>query len=156
MKKQFGTEWISEISLIITRLKGEVDETDVKEWNQSLQETFAKLPNHSKFKILIDLYGFQAKNLEVHKQYREIVPLTLARFGWKVGYVDMFERKKDLVLTTDRGIQCVAAVHVHQDETKINKYEELYSRENEHFWTDLEKAEEWIRDYQKGLTLVSN
>ena len=141
MKKQFGTEWISENSLIITRLKGEVDETDVKEWNQSLQETFAKLPNHSKFKILIDLYGFQAKNLEVHKQYREIVPLTLARFGWKVGYVDMFERKK-----------CVAAVHVHQDETKINKYEELYSRENEHFWTDLEKAEEWIRDYQKGLT----
>lgn len=147
MEKQFRTEWISEINLIITRLKGEVDEKDVREWKESLQKTYEHLADNSKFKILIDLYGFQAKDLEVHKQYREMIPLSLARFGWKVGYVDMFERAKDLILTTERGIQCVAAVHVHQDETKINKYEELYSRENEHFWTDLKRAEEWIRNY---------
>jgi len=147
MNTEFETKWISDKNLIITRLKGEVNEREVKEWNQSLQETFGKLSNNSKFKVLIELFGFQARSLEVHKQYREIIPLSLANFGWKVGYVDMFERKKDLVIKSERGIQCVAAVHVHHDETKINRYEELYSRENEHFWTDLKKAEEWIRNY---------
>jgi hypothetical protein len=36
-------------------------------------------------------------------------------------------------------------VHCHQDATKIEKYESLYSSPNERFFTDPGEAEAWIR-----------
>ena len=44
-----------------------------------------------------------------------------------------------------RGIRCLTAAHCHQDETKISKYESLYSSVSERFFTDPQKAEAWIR-----------
>ena len=142
------TEWHPEQQLIITQISGEVNLKDVEEWEESLLNVLQLLPDQSKFKIFINLHGFKAANLDAHKRFRNIVPLTLAQHGWKVGYLDLFEESKQLTYTTTRGIECVAAVHVHQDETKIHLYESKFSRTNEHFYTDVDKALSWISDWK--------
>ncbi|HNI90604.1 MAG TPA: hypothetical protein PKX55_20805 [Leptospiraceae bacterium] len=147
MIKIADTRWLPEHKLIITELRGNVNSEDVEKWISSLYQALDQIEDNGVFKIFINLMDFQAVDLDVHKKYREIIPRPLGEYGWKVGYVDMFERAKELQLSNKRGIQCVAAVHVHQDETKIQKYEDNYSRENEHYFTDIKKAEDWIYSY---------
>lgn len=147
MNKKADTKWIPEQKLIITELRGEINSEDVDKWILSLDRELSKIEDNGSFKIFVNLMDFQAVNLDVHKKYREIIPRTLSHYGWKVGYVDMFERANELSYSNIRGIKCVAAVHVHQDATKINKYEENYSRDNEHYFTDIKKAEEWIYSF---------
>lgn len=130
--------------LLVSRLSGEVKLHDIELWEQSLHLALGQIEDGGIFKILVNLWGFKAASLEAHKRYREIIPLTLANYGWKVGYVDLFEESASMEITNIRGIQCVGAAHVHQDETKIDKYEALFGRVNEHFFTDPQHAEEWI------------
>lgn len=140
------TEWEPAARLIVTHISGDMDMEDVIGWENSLYEALNRVEDGGTFKIFINLHGFTALNLNAHKYFRTIVPLTLAEYGWKVGYVDMFgEEAAQLILSNKRGVRCVAAVHCHQDETKIGKYESLYSSTNEHFFTDPAKAEAWIR-----------
>lgn len=138
------TEWLPEKKLINTHLSGDVDLADIEQWEQSLHAALDKIPDNSIFKILINLYGFKAVDFTVHKRYREIILLTLANYGWKVGYVDLFEEAANMQFNYLRGIKCVGAAHVHQDASKIEKYESLFSRENERFFTDPQAAEKWI------------
>ena len=141
------TTWEPQNRLISTQISGVLDEKDVDTWQRSLEEALAKVEANSQFKIFVNLHGFKAANLEVHKKFRVIIPLTLAKYGWRVGYLDMFpEAKVDLEYR--RGIRCVAAVHVHQDETKIANYQTNYSRPNEHYYIDPMVGETWIRNYQ--------
>lgn len=141
------TIWYPEYQLLETTLSGEVDEQNIRTWEQSLHSEMAHIPDGSVFKILINLYGFKATNLHAHKRYREIIPLLLADYGWKVGYVDLFEESKQMKFQNKRNIQCIAAVHVHQDQEKIVKYETNFSRPNEHYMTDPQKAKAWILNY---------
>jgi hypothetical protein len=88
---------------------------------------------------------FKAINFEAHKCFRNVIPLTLAKYGWKVGYVDLFaEESSQMEYSNTRGIRCIKAAHVHQDETKIGLYERSYSREDERYFTDLEEASAWL------------
>ncbi len=147
VEKIIGTNWWPDEKLIETKLIGEVDLDDIHSWKRSLTEAMNKIPEGGSFKIMVNLYGFKAVNIEAHKQYREIIPLLLAQYDWKVGYVNLFEESKTMKFTRTRGIHCFAAVHVHQDEEKIRKYEENFGRTNEHFMTDPIKAMQWILDY---------
>jgi len=129
------TNWYPEHKLIHSTLSGNVDVGDVIKWETGLHDALSKIKDNARFKIFINLFGFKAVNLEVHKRFRTVVPLTLASYGWKVGYVDLFEEEaKSLVLSNNRGIQCFGAAHCHQDETKIQLYQSKYSRENEHLF----------------------
>lgn len=139
------TSWHSEASLISTQISGPVTIEDVARWEQSLQTALDKVPDDSSFRIFVNLYGFKAINFNAHKRFRSVVPLTLAGYGWRVGYLDLFEEAASLPLHQTRGIRCTAAAHVHQDETKINLYESDYSHEREHFFTDPVRGEQWIR-----------
>ncbi len=139
------TEWFPEKSLIVTHISGDVTKDDIAAWEKSLHETLDRLQENSSFKIFINLHGFKAIDIEAHKRFRAIVPSTLANYGWKVGYVDLFEEDaKKMTFTNTRGIKCSAAVHCHQDATKIELYQQKFSRKNEHFFTDPAKAMEWI------------
>jgi hypothetical protein len=144
IEKKIGTVWLPKEAMIETELIGEVDQEDVDHWKNSLELAFRQIPDGAKFKMLINLYGFKAINLEVHKSYRDVIPLLLSSYGWKVGYVDLFEEAKGMTFSNTRGIACFAAAHVHQDEEKISKYEARFSRETEHFFTDPHKAKEWL------------
>lgn len=146
-EKVIETNWWHGQKLIETKLIGEVDLDDINLWKHSLKEALNKITEGGSFKIMVNLYGFKAVNIEAHKQYREIIPLLLAQYDWKVGYVDLFEESKAMKFTRTRGIHCFAAVHVHHDKEKIGKYEENFGRVNEHFMTDPEKAMQWILNY---------
>jgi beta-lactamase class D len=143
------TDWYPEKSLVVTHISGDVTKDDIATWEKSLHDTLDRLEPNSSFKIFINLHGFKAIDIEAHKRFRAIVPSTLANYGWKVGYVDLFEEEgKKLTFSNTRGIQCSAAVHCHQDATKIELYQQRFSRENEHFFTDPVKALQWVESYQ--------
>ncbi|QMU26721.1 hypothetical protein [Adhaeribacter radiodurans] len=148
------TNWYPNQSLIITQLSGNVDSAAISRWEQSLHESLNLVEDKGTFKILVNLYGFKATDIAAHKKFRTIIPETLATYGWRTGYLDLFEEAADLKLTNNRGIQCIAAAHVHQDETKIEKYETLFGKENEHFFTNPEVAEAWIKEYPAGAGKV--
>ncbi len=139
------TDWEPSSRLIITHISGDLEKDDVVRWEESLHKALDGIEDGGTFSIFVNLHGFTAVNLDAHKHFRTIVPLTLADYGWKVGYVAMFEEASGLVLSNKRNVRCVAAVHCHQDATKIEKYESLYSSPKERFFTDPEKAEAWIR-----------
>lgn len=138
-----NTSYIAEQQLIITELSGEVDMPDVEQWQQGLQQVIAQLEPGTKFKILVNLHGFKAQNFEVHKKYRNTIPLALADCGWYVGYLRMFP-EAEVFIRSKNNTYCLAAAHVHQDETKIRNYAENYSMLNEGFFTDPIEARNWI------------
>lgn len=142
------SEWIPDEKLVITYITGEVDMAGVEEWDNSLQETLSTIEDNGRFKIFVNLHGFTALDFAAHKRFRAVVPETLARYGWKAGYVNLFEEAADIELINTRGISCVAAVHVHQDESKIEKYQAMFGKETERFLTDPGQAESWIRSVE--------
>lgn len=142
MKKK-NTIYLKEQQLIITELSGDLDMDDVEQWNQSLKDVINSLEPNTRFKILVDLHGFKAQNFEVHKKFRVIVPLALAECGWYIGYLRMFPETEICIRSTNN-IYCMAAAHVHQDETKIRNYAEHYSMINEGYFTDPGEARQWI------------
>lgn len=140
------SQWFPDDHLLITTISGTLNEQEIAQWEDSLQTTLNSIGDNEKFKIFINLYGFKAIDLQAHKRFRTIVPLTLAKYGWKVGYVDMFaEEAQSLTYNNHRGVRCIAAAHSHQDETKMELYESNYSREDEHFFKNPSEAEQWIR-----------
>ena len=125
-----------------------MDIEDIMHWEQTLYAAMAKIPDSTQFKIFVNLYGFTAADLDAHKYYRNIIPVTLAEYGWKVGYVAMFPKEDaKFNVTTTRGVRCLAAVHCHQDATKISKYQQFYSSDLGHFYTDPKTADMWIRNW---------
>jgi hypothetical protein len=141
------SSWLEDHKLILTRISGHATANDVTNWENSLLTALDQISNNDVFKIMVDLHGFQAENFEVHKQFRTIIPTTLANYNWRVGYLDMFP-ESSIKLNIHRGIQCLAAVHVHQDETKIKNYDENFSRFNERFFTDPLTARKWIDEFK--------
>ena len=149
-KTIISSDWYADQQLIITQISGDVTKQDVIHWEQTLNAALDRVADSGVFKIFVNLHGFNAVNLDVHKYFRNIVPLTLARYGWKVGYVAMFPGEAEkMVITRNRNIQCIAASHCHHDATKMEKYQSLYSSDREHFFTDSRLADAWIRGLAK-------
>lgn len=141
----FGTNWFPDTATIDTRISGDVNTQQVVLWEESLHHALAEVPAHGEFKIMVDLFGFKATDLEAHKRFRAVIPLTLSHYGWKVGYVDLFEDHAHTIqYSNTRGICCFGAAHAHQDETKIGLYERSYSRPDEHYFTDPVAARQWL------------
>lgn len=143
---QPGTLWFPETKTIDTHISGSVNFSGVEQWEASLHRALSQIENNGVFKIMIDLHGFKAIDLDTHKRFRTIIPLTLSQYGWKVGYTDLFEEEAGSIQYMNiRGIQCIAAAHVHHDDTKIGLYERSYSRSNEHYFTDPAEARNWLQ-----------
>lgn len=137
------TTYLKDQQLVITELSGDLEIQDVESWQASLHATLQQLEPGTKFKVLVDLHGFKAVNFEVHKKFREVIPTTLAGYGWYVGYLRMFPDAA-ITIRSQNGIVCRAAAHVHHDETKIRNYADNYSMLNEGFFTDPAAARTWI------------
>jgi hypothetical protein len=145
--KSTHTTWDPEKKLIVTSVQGDLSKDDIETWERSLHTALDGIEDGSTFKIMINMHGFTAVDIDAHKRFRAIIPLTLAQYNWKVGYVDLFEKEaKELVFTTTRGITCKGAAHAHHDATKMELYQARFSRNNERFFTDPQKAEQWIEN----------
>jgi len=143
MTKIINSFWQPAEQLVTTRLSGLLDTADIQYWENTLIETMKQVPDNTDVKMLVDLHGFKAANFEVHKQYRNIIPLLLARHGYRIGYLDMFP-EATIALSTERGIRAVAMANVHQDETKMKDYQEKFSKPFEQYFTDSTAALAWI------------
>ena len=144
------SNWYPADQLIITEISGDIEMQDIIRWEETLQEALNQVEDSESLRIFVNLHGFKAANLAAHKYFRSIVPLTLADYGWKVGYVAMFpEQANEMVITRKRNVQCIAAAHCHQDTEKIERYEQLYSSEDEHFFTDPDAALNWISHWRR-------
>ena len=141
--KTAETIWYPREKLVVTNISGEVNEQDISQWKTSLEEALGKVEDNGRFKIFVNLHGFKAINFDAHKKFRVIIPSTLANYGFRVGYLGLFPEAQ-IALKNTRGIQCVAAVHVHQDETKINNYDKHFGNSTERFFTDPNVAKSWI------------
>ncbi|TGM46726.1 hypothetical protein EHQ92_02030 [Leptospira biflexa] len=148
MKIEIDTKWEQDSNLIITRLSGPITEADAIEWEKGLTQVLQSLPNGTKFKIFVNFYDLNPSSVSAHKAYRNVMPLLLSQYGWRIGYLDLFEEANGLKITTTNGIQCVAAVHCHQDSYKIGEYERRFGKENEHFYDDPIRSEDWIRNFE--------
>ena len=138
------TNWNAERKLIRTQLSGEINKEEVEDWENSLNTTLDKIEDNGTFKIFLNLHGLKPVTIDTHKRFRGIIPLTLAKYGWKVGYTHLFEESNEINYSITRGIKCFGVAHCHEDNTKIELYEKLYGRDNERFFTDPILAEEWI------------
>lgn len=144
MSKYYFSEWKPVDKLLITRLSGELNKEDIVAWEKSLSDAAKKIPANSEFKLLINLFGFKAANFEVHKEFRNIIPLFLAEYGYRIGYLDMFP-EATIKLKNNRSIQCVAMANVHQDETKMKDYQVKFSNAHEQYFVDDKEALMWIQ-----------
>lgn len=145
--KTTTSSWNADQRLLTTILSGEVNLEDIEAWKSSLTAALRQIPDDSNFKMFVNLHGFKAIDFEAHKAMRTFIPLTLADYNFRAGYVDLFEHV-DLPLQKKRGITCKAAVHVHHDASKIDEYDRRFGNERERFFTDPILGEEWINNWQ--------
>ncbi|SJZ31954.1 hypothetical protein [Sediminibacterium ginsengisoli] len=144
-----ASSWHSEKRLLITHISGDIEKEDIEQWEASFRNALDQIEDNSTFKIFINMHGFKAVNLDAHKRFRAVIPLTLADYGWKTGYLGLFEEEaKTMTFKNTRGIQCVGAAHSHQDETKMELYETRFSSDRERFFTNPEEAMQWIDGWQ--------
>lgn len=147
--KTTETNWYPEKKLIITHIAGDLEKSDIEQWEKGFKDTLEKIEDNAQFKIFVNMHGFKAVDMDTHKRFRGVVPFTLADYGWKVGYVDLFEEEaKTMTYKTTRGIKCVGAAHSHQDETKMDLYETRFSSDREHFFPDPAQARQWIENLE--------
>ncbi len=135
---------LPEKKLLVTELSGDIAIADIETWESSLHSAFAEIEDGGEFKIFVDLVGFQAIDVQAHKRFRNIIPLLLADYGWRVGYLNLFEEAAGLKLANKRGIRCIGAAHAHHDATKIGKYQSMFGTDREQFFTDPLQARAWI------------
>ncbi len=136
--------WDAAASLVVARLAGTVSVEDVRRWKGSVERALARIEAGSRFRLIVDLRGYEFAEVAAHKEMRTFVPLTLALYGFRTALLDLFE-PLDLALERTRGIICFAAAHVHHDPDKIAHYAQRLARPCERFFTDRGEAEVWIR-----------
>lgn len=143
MGKIIYAAYHAKVQVLEIRLSDIVSFEDIETWKLVIRKAVAEIPDNSEIRVLVNLFGFKAENVEVHKAYRNIIPLLLADFGYRIGYLDLFP-EASLELSNHRGIRCVAMANVHQDATKMSTYQERFSTAREQYFTDQEAAVDWI------------
>jgi hypothetical protein len=138
------TTWDAAQKLLVTRLQGDITVEVVRRWQASLQSVLNQIEANSQFKMIVDLYGYELKDIAAHKEMRTVIPLTLANYGFRTALLDLFE-PLELPLQQTRGIICQAVAHIHHDAYKMAEYERRLGWENERFFTEYEQAAVWIQ-----------
>lgn len=147
--KNIETNWYPEKRVVVTQISGDVDKCDIEHWEKSLKSTLEQIEDNSTFKIYVNMHGFKAANIDAHKSFKDVVPSLLADYGWKVGYLNLFEEEaKTMTFKNTRGIKCAGVAHSHQDETKMDMYETRFSSHRERFFIDPAQARQWIENLE--------
>jgi hypothetical protein len=145
MEKIMRSEWHSKEHLLITKISGKLNKQDIESWRNSLLTAMSSIPAKSTFKMLVDLYGFEADNMEVHKEFRTIIPSLLADYNYRIDYLDMFP-EATVELKRTRGISCIAMANVHHNAEKMSDYQTRFGKYHEQYFTESEAALSWIRN----------
>jgi hypothetical protein len=139
-----GSTWDAGRCVLETRLPGPVTLEDVSAWKDGLAHEVSCVPDGTRFKLLVDLRGFDPGSVEVHKAMREVVPRLLAAHGMRPAFIDLFDDRPEVAVTTTRGIECTAFANVHHDAAKMQNYESRIAKPNQRFFTSRSEAEAWL------------
>ncbi|HEX2046874.1 MAG TPA: hypothetical protein VHF27_03860 [Acidimicrobiales bacterium] len=137
--------WDPERRLLVTELRGPVDVEAVEAWRAELQGEVDRLPEGTRFRLLLDLTGYEPASLDAHKAMRTVVPSLLVAHGLRPAFLDLFPEAPEPELRAERDVVCVAFANVHHDEEKMGRYEERIATANQRFFTSRAAAEAWLR-----------
>jgi len=138
-----NTHWYPDKHLVVTELHGIVTSDDVKRWSNSLENTLAVLADGQDFKLVVNMIGYQYENLTAHKDMRVVIPRLLSQHGFRSCLFDIAQASYQEIISI-RGVTCIAIAHVHHDKQKMNLYEGRFRLQSERFFSDFDKAIEWI------------
>ena len=139
------SKWDSATGILRTDLTGPVTTDDVATWREGLHRELANIPDGTSFRLLLNLSGFQPVTIDAHKAMRTVVPDILASHGLRPAFIDLFDERPEMVITTSRGVRCSAFANVHHDEARMTDYEQRIGKPNQKFFTDVSAAEAWLR-----------
>jgi hypothetical protein len=137
--KDFFTSWNPDGRLLVTRLSGNVNIDEIHQWRDSIDAALTLVAPGTAFKTFVNIHGFKATDFDAHKAFRTIIPTMLARYDFRVGYLNLFDN---------------AVAHSHHDTDKMHLYQTQCSRPNDQYFTDPAAAEYWIRSYQPEEQII--
>ena len=140
-----GSTWDVATGILRTDRTGPVTTADVAQWRDGLHRALANIPDGTNFRLLLNLSGFAPVTIDAHKAMRTVVPEILARNGLRPAFIDLFDERPEMVITTSRGVRCSAFANVHHDAAKMTDYEQRIGKPNQKFFTDVAAAEAWLR-----------
>jgi hypothetical protein len=143
MGVQTSTTWEPQIQLISTRLTGNIHLEDVVRWEAGLQQALAQIEENGAFKLLVDLSGYELRDMAAHKAMRVVIPQLLAAHNLRAAVLDLFP-EAEVKLQRTRGIICRAVANVHHDHDKMAEYERTLARSYQHFFTNADEARTWL------------
>lgn len=126
-----------------SRVTGILSMTDVTEWRDALYRGVARRPAGTVFRALTDIRGYEVADQDrsVHAEMRQVIPVFLAEHGFAVGFWRLYEADPPAPASS---IRCRAVAHVHHDQEKADRYNELLATATERFFTDRAAAQEWL------------
>lgn len=138
-------EWSQTGNTLTTRLSGPADLKHVETWRDGLYRAAAMIPEGTRFKMLIDLRGYEVDEIdqEVHKIQRMVLPTFLVEHNHRIAYFKLYP-EADEPAVEKRSASCIAVAHVHHDCNKMDLYNTRLSEPGERFFCAIEQAEEWI------------
>ncbi|HYX37028.1 MAG TPA: hypothetical protein VE954_28335 [Oligoflexus sp.] len=144
MQSHHASHWDDTLSILQTELKGSVTREDVLLWKKNLHAALERIPDGRAFRLLLDLKGFEPVDIEAHKAMRLVIPHILLSHGMRPAYADLFDDPGKLSVTLQRSQRCFAFANVHHDENKMGQYEMKIGRSDQRFFTDPDKARQWL------------
>lgn len=142
--KQIQTVWNPSTRILETHYTGTLSAEDAALWEKDLWDTLKQIPRNTRFKLLLDLHGFEPKDIAAHKAMRNIIPEVLARHNMRPAFIDLFDEKPEMLLEECNGVQCIAFANVHHDQNKMDDYRRRIGRNDQQFFTDLMQAQDWL------------
>jgi hypothetical protein len=145
--KTVGSRYDKDTHVLYAEMKGTVSVEDVAEWRKGLDREMNRIPDKARFKLLVDMDGYEPDSVQVHTAMRDIVPQLLASCGLRPAHIDLLAGSEEMEINRSSRIQCVAFANVHHDETKMASYEERIGKPNQRFFSDRKAAEDWLLGY---------
>lgn len=142
---QPGTSWDPGRHILRTRFSGPAGIAQVVSWRAGLYAAAASIPRGAAFKLIVDARGYSVADIDpsVHKVQREVIPLFLATYHFRTGFIDFFGVKGEVVAAKEDA-RCMAVAHVHHECPKMELYRQTLGRADENFFCLIQEAESWI------------
>jgi len=145
MQTVIDSSWDNDNRILTTRLKGPVSLEGVVEWKDGLTRAFSLVDRP--FKFVFDNHNFKAASMDVHRAYRDFVPVLLAKHSLVLSLLtdqekQLIENEADETLPV-----CKAMALVHHYRYKMEQLDLLYKRENQRYFFNCDQAEKWIFDF---------
>lgn len=146
---KIDTDWWPEVLILTTELHGMMTESDIAQWEQSLDAALSECSSPARFKLLFDLSGYEPQSPAVHRRMRGVVPQLLLSSGLVLDFVRLLaeEALRSAGVTDVKEQQCVAFARVHHDFEKMNWLDTHSLCPRQRYFAGRGQAEDWLKGF---------